>query len=227
VRAILIGPPGAGKGTQAEFIAAHFGIPKISTGDIFRSNVSGGTDLGKLAKKYMDAGDLVPDEVTNAMVRDRLGEPDASKGFLLDGFPRTVQQAYELDGILSDLGTQLDAVLELDVDDDEVVRRLSGRRTCKKCGHVWHLEFDPPSAAGVCDKCAGELYQRDDDKPETVRHRLGVYREQTAPLSGFYEQEGLLAQIDAIGAVEEVTQRAMTALREAEQRGSGDDQPEG
>src|ERR1700709_2013289 len=129
VRAILIGPPGAGKGTQAEFIAEHFRIPKISTGDIFRSNVSGGTDLGKLAKKYMDAGDLVPDEVTNAMVRDRLGEPDAAAGFLLDGFPRTVQQAYELDGILSDLGTELDAVLELDVEDEEVVRRLSGRRT--------------------------------------------------------------------------------------------------
>ncbi len=145
MRAILIGPPGAGKGTQAEFIAEHFGIPKISTGDIFRSNVSGGTDLGKLAKKYMDAGDLVPDEVTNAMVRDRLGEPDAAAGFLLDGFPRTVQQAYELDGILSDLGTQLDSVLELDVDDEEVVRRLSGRRTCKKCGHIWHVEFDAPA----------------------------------------------------------------------------------
>src|ERR1700744_885235 len=141
VRAILIGPPGAGKGTQAEFIAEHFGIPKISTGDIFRSNVSGGTELGRLAKKYMDAGDLVPDEVTNAMVRDRLGDPGASSGFLLDGVPRNVPQAYELDGILNDIGTSLGVVLDLNVDHDEVVRRLSGRRTCKSCGHVWHIEY--------------------------------------------------------------------------------------
>jgi adenylate kinase len=140
VRLVLVGPPGAGKGTQAEFIAAHFEIPKISTGDIFRANVSGGTDLGRLAKKYMDAGDLVPDEVTNAMVKDRLGDPDASNGFLLDGFPRNVAQAYELDGILNDLGTSLSVVLDMVVDHDEVVRRLSGRRTCKKCGHVWHKE---------------------------------------------------------------------------------------
>jgi adenylate kinase len=212
VRAILIGPPGAGKGTQAEFIAAHFGIPKISTGDIFRSNVSGGTDLGKLAKKYMDAGDLVPDEVTNAMVRDRLGEPDASKGFLLDGFPRTVQQAYELDGILSDLGTQLDAVLELDVDDDEVVRRLSGRRTCKKCGHIWHVEFDAPLEGGICDICGGELYHRDDDYPETVRHRLDVYTSQTEPLVAFYLTRDQLTRVNALGDVEDVTERSIAAL---------------
>jgi adenylate kinase len=212
VRAILIGPPGAGKGTQAEFIAAHFGIPKISTGDIFRSNVSGGTDLGKLAKKYMDAGDLVPDEVTNAMVRDRLGEPDASEGFLLDGFPRTVQQAYELDGILSDLGTQLDAVLELDVDDDEVVRRLSGRRTCKKCGHIWHVEFDAPLEGGICDICGGELYHRDDDYPETVRHRLDVYTSQTEPLVAFYLTRDQLTRVNALGDVEDVTERSIAAL---------------
>ena len=212
MRAILIGPPGAGKGTQAEFIAAHFGIPKISTGDIFRSNVSGGTDLGKLAKKYMDAGDLVPDEVTNAMVRDRLGEPDAAEGFLLDGFPRTVQQAYELDGILSDLGTQLDAVLELDVDDDEVVRRLSGRRTCKKCGHIWHVEFDAPLEGGICDICGGELYHRDDDYPETVRHRLDVYTSQTEPLVAFYLTRDQLTRVNALGDVEDVTERSIAAL---------------
>ncbi len=212
MRAILIGPPGAGKGTQAEFIAEHFGVPKISTGDIFRSNVSGGTDLGKLAKKYMDAGDLVPDEVTNAMVRDRLGEPDAANGFLLDGFPRTVQQAYELDGILSDLGTQLDAVLELDVDDDEVVRRLSGRRTCKKCGHIWHVEFDAPLEGGICDICGGELYHRDDDYPETVRHRLEVYASQTEPLIAFYTTRSQLTRVDALGVVEDVTERAIAAL---------------
>ncbi len=212
MRLILVGPPGAGKGTQAEYIAANFDIPKISTGDIFRANVSGGTDLGKLAKKYMDAGDLVPDEVTNAMVRDRLGEPDAAAGFLLDGFPRNVGQAYELDGILNDIGTTLDVVLELDVDSEEVVRRLSGRRTCKKCGHVWHLEFDPPTTPDVCDRCGGELYHRDDDFPETVRHRLDVYQVQTAPLTDFYGGRAQLVRVDALGAVEDVTERAIAAL---------------
>src|ERR1700760_4891808 len=193
VRAILIGPPGAGKGTQAEFIAEHFRIPKISTGDIFRSNVSGGTDLGKLAKKYMDAGDLVPDEVTNAMVRDRLSQPDAAEGFLLDGFPRNVAQAEELNGMLDELGAPLSVVLDLEVDFEEVVKRLSGRRTCKKCGHVWHLEYDPPSSPDVCDKCGGRLYQRDDDHPETVRHRLEVYAAQTQPLIQFYRGRQQLA----------------------------------
>jgi adenylate kinase len=212
VRLVLVGPPGAGKGTQAEFIAAHFEIPKISTGDIFRANVSGGTDLGRLAKKYMDAGDLVPDEVTNAMVRDRLAQPDAADGFLLDGFPRNVAQAGELNGILDQLDLALSIVLDLDVDHDEVVRRLSGRRTCKKCGHVWHLEFDPPSVPDVCDKCAGELFQRDDDHPETVRHRLEVYADQTAPLIDFYRDAGQLVAIDALGAVEDVTERSIAAL---------------
>lgn len=207
-----MGPPGAGKGTQAEFIAAHFGIPKISTGDIFRANVSGGTELGRTAKKYMDAGDLVPDEVTNAMVRDRLAQPDAAGGFLLDGFPRNVSQAHELDGILEALGTRLGVVLDLDVDHEEVVRRLSGRRTCKKCGHVWHLEYDAPTTEGICDKCGGELYQRDDDYPETVRHRLEVYSSQTAPLIEFYGGRDQLVAIDALGAVEDVTERAIAAL---------------
>jgi adenylate kinase len=212
MRLVLVGPPGAGKGTQAEFIAERFGIPKISTGDIFRSNVSGGTDLGRLAKKYMDAGDLVPDEVTNAMVRDRLAQPDAVDGFLLDGFPRNVAQAKELDDILHELRAPLSVVLDLDVDFDEVVKRLSGRRTCKRCGHVWHLDFDPPTTPGICDKCDGELYQRDDDKPETVRHRLDVYADQTAPLIGFYRDAGKLVAIDAQGHVEDVTERAIAAL---------------
>jgi adenylate kinase len=209
---VLVGPPGAGKGTQAEFIAEFFTIPKISTGDIFRSNVSGGTELGRLAKKYMDAGDLVPDQVTNAMVRDRLGESDASTGFLLDGFPRNVSQAYELDGILGDIGTLLDIVLDLNVDNDEVVRRLSGRRTCKRCGHVWHVEYDRPKTEGVCDKCGGQLYQRDDDHPDTVRHRLEVYGQQTAPLIEFYRGRKQLVEIDALGTVEDVTERAIAAL---------------
>jgi adenylate kinase len=212
VRLVLVGPPGAGKGTQAEFIAENFGIPKISTGDIFRANVSQGTDLGRLAKKYMDAGDLVPDEVTNAMVRDRLAQPDAKEGWLLDGFPRNVAQAGELDGILDELGAPLSVVLDLDVDFDEVVKRLSGRRTCKKCGHVWHVEFDPPAVDGICDRCGGDLFQRDDDQPETVRHRLDVYAAQTAPLIGFYRDLGKLVAIDALGAVEDVTERAIAAL---------------
>jgi adenylate kinase len=212
MRLVLVGPPGAGKGTQAEFISEHFAIPKISTGDIFRANVSGGTELGRMAKKYMDAGDLVPDEVTNAMVRDRLAQPDAVDGFLLDGFPRNVQQAGELDDILDQIGSNLSVVLDLDVDHDEVVRRLSGRRTCKKCGHVWHVEYDPPSQSGICDKCGGELYQRDDDRPETVRHRLEVYAQQTEPLIKFYADRKQLVAIDALGHVEDVTERAIAAL---------------
>jgi adenylate kinase len=190
VRVVLLGPPGAGKGTQAQIIAGKLGAPAISTGDIFRANVSGHTELGRQAKTYMDAGDLVPDEITVAMVKDRLAEPDAKAAFLLDGFPRTISQAEQLRDSLIEIGGHLDRVLELVVDEDELVRRLSGRRM-------------------LVD---GKMVQRDDDKPETVRHRLEVYREQTAPLSGFYEKEGLLSRIDAIGEVEEVTARAMAAL---------------
>jgi adenylate kinase len=190
VRVVLLGPPGAGKGTQAQIVASRLGVPAISTGDIFRANVTGQTELGLQAKRYMDAGDLVPDEITVAMVKDRLAETDAKSGFLLDGFPRTIAQAEQLRESLQELGHALDCVLELVVDEDELVRRLSGRRM-------------------LVD---GQWVQRDDDEPETVRHRLQVYREQTAPLSGWYDSEGLLSQIDAIGAVEEVTQRAMSAL---------------
>jgi adenylate kinase len=213
MRLVLVGPPGAGKGTQAEFIAAHLSVPKISTGDIFRANVSQGTPLGQEAKKFMDAGDLVPDEITVGMVRDRLAEDDAVKGFLLDGFPRNVPQAQTLDDLLLDAGTPLDVVLELVVDDDEVIRRLSGRRTCRNCGHIWHVDFDPPSTEGECDICRGELFQRDDDKPETIRHRLDVYYEQTAPLTSYYAEAGLLVGIDAMGPVDDVTDRAISALR--------------
>jgi adenylate kinase len=213
VRLVLVGPPGAGKGTQAQFIAAHFSIPKISTGDIFRANVSQGTELGMAAKRYMDAGDLVPDEVTIAMVRDRLAEDDACDGFLLDGFPRNVPQAETLDAMLAELGTKLDVVLELVVDDQEVIRRLSGRRTCRTCGHIWHVDFEPPDKDGICDICGGELFQRDDDLPQTIRHRLDVYAEQTSPLVAFYADRGILIGIDATGLVEDITDRAIEALR--------------
>ncbi|MET8232605.1 adenylate kinase [Micromonospora sp. NPDC005298] len=213
MRLVLVGPPGAGKGTQAEFIAAHLSVPKISTGDIFRSNVTQGTPLGVEAKRYMDAGELVPDEVTINMVRDRLAEPDASEGFLLDGFPRTTPQAAALDKLLADLGTALDLVLELVVDDDEVIRRLSGRRTCRGCGKIWHVEFDATSRDGICDRCGAELFQRDDDKPETIATRLREYSEKTAPLVDYYGAQGKLVGIDATGPVEDVTTRAIDALR--------------
>lgn len=190
MRVVLLGPPGAGKGTQAEIIAGKLGVPAISTGDIFRANVSGRTELGLKVKAYLDAGDLVPDEITVAMVRARLAEPDAEPGFLLDGFPRSIPQAEQLRDSLVELGHSLDRVLELVVDEEELVRRLSGRRM-------------------LVD---GEMVQREDDKPETVRHRLKVYREQTEPLSGFYEAEGLLARIDAMGEIDEVTGRALAAL---------------
>ena len=213
MRIVLVGPPGAGKGTQAQFIASHLAIPKISTGDIFRSNVSQGTPLGRQAKEYMNRGDLVPDEVTIAMVRDRLSEEDAQPGFLLDGFPRNVPQAETLKKQLMDWDTRLTVVLELVVDEDEVVRRLSGRRTCRRCERVWHIMFDPPTRDGICDACGGELFQRDDDREQTVRHRLDVYKQQTAPLVSYYADEGVLIGIDATGPVEEVTERALAALR--------------
>jgi adenylate kinase len=216
VRLVLVGPPGAGKGTQAQHIASARSVPAISTGDIFRANVSQGTELGQLAKSYMDAGDLVPDEVTVEMVRNRLAEDDAAKGFLLDGFPRNVPQAETLEGMLSEMGNKLDIVLELVVDDDEVVRRLSGRRTCRTCGTNWHVDFDPPSVEGVCDRDGGELFQRDDDKPGTVRHRLDVYAQQTAPLVSFYATRGILIGIDATGPVDDVTDRALEALHRYE-----------
>ena len=213
MRAVLVGPPGAGKWTQAQFLSSHLSIPKISTGDIFRDNVSHGTALGRQAQGYMERGDLVPDEVTIAMVTDRLADDDTGAGFLLDGFPRNVPQAETLKKMLLAMDTRLDVVLELVVDDDEVVRRLSGRRTCRRCGRVWHVAFDPPSRPSICDDCGGELFQRDDDREETIRHRLEVYQQQTAPLVAFYADEGILLGIDATGPVDEITDRALSALR--------------
>jgi adenylate kinase len=188
-------------------------VPQISTGDIFRRQVSEGTPLGLEAKSYMDRGDLVPDDVTVNMVRERLAEADAREGFLLDGFPRTVPQAQTLDDMLADTGWKLDVVLELVVDDDEVIRRLSGRRTCRTCNHIWHVDFDPPTVPGVCDIDGGELYQRDDDQAETIANRLTVYADATRPLINYYAGRGLLTGVDATGPVDDVTERAIDALR--------------
>ena len=207
MRIVLVGPPGAGKGTQAQFIAAHLSIPHISTGDIFRYNVANHTALGAKAKEYMDKGELVPDEVTVAMVRDRLGDDDAEAGFLLDGFPRNVPQAETLKKMLAEMDARLSVVLELVVDEEEVVRRLSGRRTCRRCGNVQHVDD-----GAACGNCGGDLFQRDDDHEDVIRRRLEVYKEQTAPLVSFYADEGILVGVDATGPVEEVTARALAAL---------------
>ena len=180
MRIVLVGPPGAGKGTQAKVVAESLGIPAISTGDIFRANVAAGTELGVQVKHYMDAGQLVPDEVTIGLIRDRFGEDDAAAGFLLDGFPRNVAQAEALEAMLTGIHVKLDRVVELKVDNDEVVRRISGRRLCRNDStHIFHVESKPPATPGVCDVCGGELYQRDDDREETVRERLRVYETET------------------------------------------------
>ena len=212
MRLILVGPPGAGKGTQAQFLAEHFAIPHISTGDIFRANLKSGTPLGVEAKGYMDKGELVPDSVTNAMVADRLTHPDTKNGFLLDGFPRNVVQAEVLAEIVKEAGTPIDAALELTVDPNEIIRRLSGRRVCRNCGRTWHVDSDPTKDSAICDACDGEIYQRDDDKEEVIARRLEVYREQTEPIIDFYRSRSLLISISAMGAVEEVTSRAIAAL---------------
>jgi adenylate kinase len=213
MRIVLVGPPGAGKGTQAAFLAKNLSIPHISTGDLFRANISQGTELGKKAKSYMDAGQLVPDEVTIGMAKDRMEQPDAVNGFLLDGFPRNVSQAEALDVALQADDVKLDAVLDLEVPEDEVVKRIAGRRICRNdSAHVFHVEYKQPKTAGVCDVCGGELYQRDDDKEETVRKRLEVYHTQTEPIIGYYREQGLVKTISALGKVDEVTAKAMEAL---------------
>ena len=212
MRLILVGPPGAGKGTQAVHLAAHYSIPHISTGDIFRANIKNATELGKRAQAFMDKGELVPDSVTNEMVRDRLGQADTVNGFLLDGFPRNTAQADELNKILVEKSMPLDAVLELKIENSEIIRRLSGRRTCRNCSASFHIDFEKPKVAGVCDACQGELYQREDDKEEVVARRLEVYTEQTAPIIDYYSKAGLLKSISALGDVSEITQLAIKSL---------------
>ncbi|MCC5031829.1 adenylate kinase [Streptomyces sp. WAC 00631] len=213
MRIVLVGPPGAGKGTQAAYLAKNLSIPHISTGDLFRANISQGTPLGKQAQEFMKAGELVPDEVTVGMAKDRMSQADAAEGFLLDGFPRNLDQAKALDEILAAQGIALDAVLDLEVPEDEVVKRIAGRRTCRSnSAHTYHVEYKKPKTDGVCDECGGELYQREDDREETVRKRLEVYHRETEPIIDYYRAQGLVVTISALGKVAEVTERAMAAL---------------
>jgi adenylate kinase len=205
MRLVLVGPPGAGKGTQAQFLAAHYSIPHISTGDIFRANLKAGTPLGLQAKGFMDNGELVPDSVTNEMVKDRLTHDDVANGFLLDGFPRNVAQAEVLRAILAEKKTPLHAVLEFSLANEEIVARLSSRRTCKECGQ-------PSVGQDKCPQCGGDVYQREDDKAEVIARRLEVYQEQTAPIVSFYRNEGLLITVGALGSVEDITAHAISAL---------------
>ncbi len=201
---ILLGPPGAGKGTQAERLREDFELPYFATGDILRAAVKDGTELGKRAQEYMDRGDLVPDELICEVIIERIDSPEAADGFLLDGFPRTIAQAEALDGAVAKLGRKLTAVILIDAPDEEVVKRLSGRRICVKGGHVYHVDFDPPKREDVCDQDGSRLVQRDDDKPETIKNRLQVYHEQTSPLIDYYEKAGVLRRFDGTRSPDEV-----------------------
>lgn len=210
-----MGPPGAGKGTQAADLVKKYQIPHISTGDMFRAAIKSGTALGLKAKEYMDAGQLVPDEVTIGIVAERLAEDDCSKGFLLDGFPRTVPQADALDKILKDLNMELDGVINIEVPEDKLIERLTGRRICRKCGATYHLVFNPPAAESVCDQCSGELYQRSDDTLETAKNRLQVYNDQTQPLIDYYRQKGYLKEINGDQDIAKVLQDIEKALEKS------------
>lgn len=215
MRIVLVGPPGAGKGTQAVLLAQHLSIPHISTGDLFRANISKGTELGRQVEEIIRSGGLVPDEVTVAMAADRMAQADAEDGFLLDGFPRNIAQAKALDELLRESGHKIDAVLDLEVPEEEVVKRIAGRRTCRNdSSHVFHVEYKQPKQPGRCDVCGGELYQRDDDREETVRKRLAVYHEETEPIIDYYREQGLVVTIPALAPVPEVTRRALDALPE-------------
>ena len=203
---VLLGPPMSGKGTQAERLTEELGIPHVSSGDLFRDHIKRETELGQKAKNFMDRGELVPDEVTIGMVGERLNREDCSGGALLDGFPRTIPQAKALERILENLGASLSAVLSIQVPEEELVERASGRRICRQCGRSYHVKFDPPEEPGVCDYDGGELYQREDDQPETVRQRLEVYRKQTSPLIDFYRERDLLSEIDGDQPIDQVTE---------------------
>ncbi len=208
---ILLGPPGAGKGTQAKLMVDKWNIPQISTGDILRAAVREGTTLGVEAKGFMDRGELVPDRVVIGIIAERLTEEDAVNGFILDGFPRTIPQAEALQQILDGLDRAIDHVISIEVEDEELVTRLTGRRMCKECGESFHVVFNPSSSEGTCDRCSGELYQRDDDKEETIRQRLAVYSEQTQPLIAHYEEQGRLRRIPGTGSIENIFSRVLEA----------------
>jgi len=208
---ILLGPPGAGKGTQAKLMIDKWNTPQVSTGDILRAAVREGTALGVEAKGFMDSGGLVPDRVVIGIIAERLKEEDAADGFILDGFPRTIPQAEALQEILDELGRNIDHVISIEVDDEELVTRLTGRRMCKGCGESFHVVFNPSAKEGICDRCGGELYQRDDDTEETIRQRLAVYSEQTQPLIAYYEKQGKLRRIEGTGSIEEIFSRVLDA----------------
>ncbi len=209
---ILLGPPGAGKGTQAKILTKKYEIPQISTGDILRAAVKEQTPMGVKAKEFMDRGALVSDEVVVGIVEERLAKPDCASGFILDGFPRTVKQADALRQMLLVLGKTIDHVISMEVDQEALLERVTGRRTCRSCGKGFHIAFDPPKVDGVCDECGGELYQRDDDSEGTMRNRLDVYEEQTAPLIAYYDKESLLRTIDGLGAIEEIQRKLQCIL---------------
>ncbi len=210
---ILLGPPGAGKGTQAKLLVKQYGIPQVSTGDILRSAVKEQTPMGLKAKSCMDAGGLVPDAVVIDIIKDRLAKPDCSAGFILDGFPRTVGQANALNEVLADGGRKIEHVISIAVDKDELLQRITGRRTCRGCGKGYHLTFDPPQLAGLCNECGGELYQRDDDKEETMLNRLQVYEDQTSPLIDYYRRSSLLREVAGTGTMDEIQKKLRDILQ--------------
>ena len=212
MKLVFLGPPGAGKGTQSEFICRDYGIVQLSTGDILRENRKMGTELGKKAQSYMDAGNLVPDDIIIDMIKEELKKPELKNGYILDGFPRTVPQAEALDQLLASLNDKLDLTLVLEVPNEELIKRLSARRTCRQCGKTYHLIYSPPKQEGICDVCGGELYQRDDDKEEAILNRLQVYENQTKPLIDYYEKKGIAKRINGVGTIDEIYQRIKSVL---------------
>ncbi|MGE5892770.1 MAG: adenylate kinase [bacterium] len=212
MRLVLLGAPGAGKGTQAKKLIDTYKIPQISTGDILRKAVADGTPLGKEAKSYMDSGQLVPDSVVIGLVKERIAQPDCRKGYILDGFPRNTAQAETLDKVLKDMKAPLDLALSVDVDKDDLMKRLTGRRTCKACGQMYNVYYSPSKKSNVCDKCSGELYQRDDDREETIRKRLDVYDAQTAPLFDYYSKKGILKSVKGIGSIDDIFKKIVAII---------------
>jgi len=212
MRLVLLGAPGAGKGTQAKKLIEKYGIPQISTGDILRKAVADGTPLGKEAKSYMDKGELVPDSVVIGLVKERLAQDDCKKGYILDGFPRNTSQAETLDEVLSGMKASLDVALSVDVDKDDLMKRLTGRRTCKSCQQMYNIYFTPPKKDGVCDKCGGALFQRDDDKEATIKNRLDVYDKATAPLIDYYSKKGILKSVTGVGSIDQIFNKICSIL---------------